>query len=106
MTFPATERKGSLTLQDDPATSSFLSQPTFISGGGGLCSPTSDYLTFCRAMLGGGELGGVRLLGPKTMALMASNYLPGGADLPAMSRSLFSERPITASASASVSPSP
>ncbi len=91
MTFHATERKGTLTLQDDPATSSFLSAPEFISGGGGLCSTTADYLTFCRALLNGGELGGVRLLGPKTLALMTSNHLPGGVDLPAMSRSLFSE---------------
>jgi CubicO group peptidase (beta-lactamase class C family) len=51
----------------------------------------ADYLTFCRALLNGGELGGVRLLGPKTVSLMASNHLPGGVDLPAMSRSLFSE---------------
>jgi CubicO group peptidase (beta-lactamase class C family) len=87
----AAERKGDLTLQDDPATSSFLSPPSFISGGGGLCSTVADYLTFCRALLGGGELGGVRLLGPKTLKLMASNHLPGGVDLPAMSRSLFSE---------------
>jgi CubicO group peptidase (beta-lactamase class C family) len=91
MTFHATERKGSLTLQDDPTTSSFLSPPSFISGGGGLCSTAADYLTFCRALLNGGELGGVRLLGPKTLKLMASNHLPGGVDLPTMSRSLFSE---------------
>jgi CubicO group peptidase (beta-lactamase class C family) len=91
MTFHATERKGTLTLQDDPANSSFLSPPSFISGGGGLCSTSSDYLTFCRALLNGGELGGVRLIGPKTLALMTSNHLPGGRDLPAMSRSLFSE---------------
>ena len=38
MTFHAGDRKGGLTLQDDPATSSFLSPPSFISGGGGLCS--------------------------------------------------------------------
>jgi CubicO group peptidase (beta-lactamase class C family) len=91
MTFHATERKGTLTLQDDPANSSFLSPPSFISGGGGLCSTSADYLTFCRALLNGGELGGVRLIGPKTLALMTSNHLPGGRDLPAMSRSLFSE---------------
>ncbi len=91
MTFHATERKGSLTLQDDPTESSFLSPPSFISGGGGLCSTAADYLTFCRALLGGGELGGVRLIGPKTLALMTSNHLPGGCDLPGMSRSLFSE---------------
>jgi CubicO group peptidase (beta-lactamase class C family) len=91
MTFHATERKGDLTLQDDPTNSPFLSPPTFISGGGGLCSTVADYLTFCRALINGGELGGVRLIGPKTLALMTSNHLPGGCDLPAVSRSLFSE---------------
>jgi CubicO group peptidase (beta-lactamase class C family) len=91
MTFHAGGRKGGLTLQDDPATSSFLVPPSLISGGGGLCSTAADYLTFCRALLNGGELGGVRLLGPKTLALMTSNHLPGGRDLPEMSRSLFSE---------------
>ena len=85
------EPQGGMTLQDDPAKSSFLSPPSFISGGGGLCSTSSDYLTFCRALLNGGELGGVRLIGPKTLALMTSNHLPGGRELPEMSRSLFSE---------------
>jgi CubicO group peptidase (beta-lactamase class C family) len=87
----STGRKDGLTLQDDPATSSFLTPPSFISGGGGLCSTAADYLTFCRALLNGGELDGVRLLGPKTLALMTANHLPGGRDLPEMSRSLFSE---------------
>jgi len=83
--------KRGLTLQDDPTTSSFLAPPSFISGGGGLCSTAADYLTFCRALLGGGELGGVRLIGPKTLALMTSNHLPSGRDLTEMSKSLFSE---------------
>jgi CubicO group peptidase (beta-lactamase class C family) len=83
--------KGGMTLQDDPTESSYLSPPSFISGGGGLCSTAADYLTFCRALLNGGELGGVRLIGPKTLALMTSNHLPGGRDLTEMSRSLFSE---------------
>jgi CubicO group peptidase (beta-lactamase class C family) len=91
MTFHASDRKGGLTLQDDPATSSFLSPPSFISGGGGLCSTAADYLTFCRALLNGGTLDGVRLIGPKTLALMTSNHLPGGRTLPELSRSLFSE---------------
>jgi CubicO group peptidase (beta-lactamase class C family) len=91
LNFLATERKPGLTLQDDPETSSFLASPDFISGGGGLCSTTADYLTFCRALINGGELGGVRLLGPKTIKLMASNHLPGGVDLPTLSRSMFSE---------------
>jgi CubicO group peptidase (beta-lactamase class C family) len=91
MTFHATDRKGGLTLQDDPATSSFLSPPSFVSGGGGLCSTSADYLTFCRALLNGGELDGVRLVGPKTLQLMTSNHLPGNKTLPELSRSLFSE---------------
>jgi CubicO group peptidase (beta-lactamase class C family) len=91
LNFIGTDRKPGLALQDDPATSSFLTPPAFISGGGGLCSTTADYLSFCRALINGGELGGVRLLGPKTLKLMASNHLPGGADLTEMSRSMFSE---------------
>ena len=87
----ADDRNDRMKLQDDPTTSSFLSPPSFISGGGGLCSTVADYLSFCRALLNGGELGGVRLLGPKTLALMTSNHLPGGRELPEMSRSLFSE---------------
>jgi len=91
MSFHAVEKKGGLTLQDDPITSSFLKLPSFISGGGGLCSTAADYLTFCRALLNGGELGGARLIGPKTLALMTTNHLPGGRDLPEMSRSMFAE---------------
>jgi CubicO group peptidase (beta-lactamase class C family) len=91
MSFHAAEKKGGLTLQDDPTTSSFLTRPSFISGGGGLCSTAADYLTFCRALLNGGELGGVRLIGPKTLKLMTTNHLPGGRDLPEMSRSMFAE---------------
>jgi CubicO group peptidase (beta-lactamase class C family) len=90
-TFHAGQRREGLTLQDDPTKSSFLSPPSLISGGGGLCSTMADYLTFCRALLNGGELGGVRLIGPKTLALMTSNHIPGGQSLPEMSRSLFSE---------------
>jgi CubicO group peptidase (beta-lactamase class C family) len=89
--FQPGQRNNALSLQDDPATSAFLSPPALISGGGGLCATASDYLTFCRALLNGGELGGVRLLSPKTIALMTTNHLPGGRDLPEMSRSMFSE---------------
>jgi CubicO group peptidase (beta-lactamase class C family) len=91
LSFQPKERKGGLTLQDDPTTSSFLSPPSLVSGGGGLCSTAADYLTFCRALINGGEVGGVRLLGPKTLKLMTSNHLPGGLDLPGLSRSLFAE---------------
>jgi CubicO group peptidase (beta-lactamase class C family) len=84
-------RDGTITLQDDPATSSYLKPPSFISGGGGLVSTAQDYLQFARMLLNGGTLGGHRLISRKTLNLMTANHLPGGVDLPALSRSLFSE---------------
>ena len=83
--------KGELALQDDPATSSYLKPPGFISGGGGLVSTAADYLTFCRMLIGGGAVDDQRLVSPKTLKLMTANHLPGGRDLSSMSRSLFSE---------------
>jgi CubicO group peptidase (beta-lactamase class C family) len=70
-----------LVLVDDPTTSSYLARPTFLSGGGGLVSTTSDYLRFCQMMLGGGELDGRRVLGPRTVELMTLNHLPGGREM-------------------------
>ncbi|WP_244788172.1 serine hydrolase domain-containing protein [Cupriavidus pauculus] len=78
-------------LQDDPQASLYLKKPAFRSGGGGLVSTAADYMRFARMLLNGGELDGVRLLSPKTLALMTANHLPGGVDLPRMSRSMFSE---------------
>lgn len=78
-------------LVDDPQTSPYLRPPTFISGGGGLVSTLSDYLRFCRMLLNGGSLDGVRILGSKTIELMGANHLPGGKDLTQISVSLFSE---------------
>jgi CubicO group peptidase (beta-lactamase class C family) len=82
---------GRMTLQDDPQTSFFLKPPTFVSGGGGLVSTVADYLRFCRMLLNGGTLDGVRLVSPKTLELMSQNHLPGGKDLPDLAVSLFSE---------------
>jgi CubicO group peptidase (beta-lactamase class C family) len=42
-------------------------------------------------LLGGGELDGVRLLGPRTIAYMTRNHLPGHVDLEAFGRPLFAE---------------
>jgi CubicO group peptidase (beta-lactamase class C family) len=44
-------------------------------GGGGLISKADDYLTFARMLMGEGEVGGVRLLKPETVALMRTNRL-------------------------------
>jgi CubicO group peptidase (beta-lactamase class C family) len=65
--------------------------PAFLSGGGGLLSTAGDYLRFMRMLLRRGELDGVRLLGPRTVAYMARNHLPGNADLEVYGRPLFSE---------------
>ncbi len=46
------------------------------SGGGGLVSTTMDYMRWAEAMRNGGELDGVRILGPKTVKYMATNHLP------------------------------
>ena len=53
--------------------------PKMLSGGGGLVSTAGDYLRFATMLLRRGELGGVRLLAPATVELMAANHLPGGA---------------------------
>jgi CubicO group peptidase (beta-lactamase class C family) len=49
--------------------------PAFCGGGGGLISTADDYLKFARLMLNDGELDGVRLLKPETVALMRANRL-------------------------------
>lgn len=80
-------------LFDDPATSRFASHPAVCSGGGGLVSTAGDYLRFCRMMLGGGAVDGVRLLGRKTVQLMTANHL--GGDMAAMGMPRFSESSYT-----------
>ena len=63
------------------------------SGGGGLLSTAADYHRFTQMLRGGGQLDGVRLLGPRTLAAMTRNWLPGGADLDTYGRALFAETP-------------
>ena len=71
----------SLKLVDDPETSKYRGERAFLSGGGGLVSTSADYLRFCQMLVNGGELDGVRVLGRKTVELMASNHLPGGGSM-------------------------
>jgi CubicO group peptidase (beta-lactamase class C family) len=80
-----------LRLQDDPPTSPYLAAPKLLSGGGGLVSTAADYLRFCRMLLAGGELDGVRLLGPRTIEFMTRSHLPDGKDLTDLSVGAFSE---------------
>lgn len=66
-------------------------KPLFLGGGGGLVSTAHDYQRFVQMLANGGELDGVRILSPRTVRYMASNHLPGNADLTAFGRPLFSE---------------
>ena len=51
-------------------------QPALIEGGVGLISTVRDYLRFAQMFLNGGELDGVRVLQPDTVALMTVNRIP------------------------------
>jgi CubicO group peptidase (beta-lactamase class C family) len=52
-----------------------LEKPVMESGGGGLVSTTMDYARFSQMLLNGGTLDGNRIIGRKTLQLMASNHL-------------------------------
>lgn len=78
-------------MYDRAEKSAWSRAPKLLSGGGGLVSTALDYHRFCRMCLNGGELDGARIVGRKTIELMTQNHLPGGSDLAAMSKSLFSE---------------
>jgi methyl acetate hydrolase len=52
-------------------------------GGGGLSSTASDYVRFTRMVLNGGELDGVRIISPASVALMEQNEI-GALGVPAL----------------------
>ncbi len=80
-----------MVLVDDPQRSAWALPPALPSGGGGLVSSLADYHRFAELLRRGGELEGVRLLGPRTLALMRRNHLPGGVDLTRCAVDAFSE---------------
>lgn len=53
-----------------------LDQLTAPHGGGGLYASAPDYLRFLTMVANGGELDGVRILAPSTIAMMTRNVLP------------------------------
>ena len=53
-------------------------RPEFESGGGGLFSTVRDYSRFAQMLLHGGTLGGIRILGRKTVDLIATDHLTPG----------------------------
>ncbi|MDQ7017886.1 MAG: serine hydrolase domain-containing protein [Robiginitomaculum sp.] len=73
-------KEGMKRLEDDPpfmANQPFLTDTAFESGGGGLVSTIDDYMRFARMLQNEGELDGVRLIKPETLALMTSDQLVG-----------------------------
>jgi len=82
--------EGGMELSEDgPGTRFREATVTQHSGGGWLVSTADDYLRFAAMQRGGGALGDVRLLGPRTLRLMASNHLPG--DLASMGQKVWAE---------------
>jgi CubicO group peptidase (beta-lactamase class C family) len=67
--------QGRLVLKETSATSDYVRGPRkCFSGGAGLLSTAGDYTRLLQMLLNGGELDGVRLLSPKTVALMHANH--------------------------------
>ena len=77
-------KAGKMLLYDDGQASTYAAPPNLESGGGGLAGTAADYLRFCRMLLAGGALDGVRLLSPKTVNLMTMNHLPDGREMTQM----------------------
>jgi len=59
-----------------PDDGTYHAQPGMPSGGGGLVSTAQDYRRFAQMLLNKGELDGVRILSPASVALMSANHLP------------------------------
>jgi CubicO group peptidase (beta-lactamase class C family) len=49
--------------------------PGMASGGGGMVSTAEDYYRFASMLANGGELNGVRIISPESVALMSANHL-------------------------------
>jgi CubicO group peptidase (beta-lactamase class C family) len=84
-------KKGPVLVDPGGAKTARVKKRKMLSGGGGLLSTMSDYYRFCSMLLNQGELDGTRIIGRKTLAMMASNHLPDNKDLTEMSQSAFSE---------------
>lgn len=68
-------QSGETMVMDGSADSRFAVPPQMASGAGGLVTTVGDYMRFARMMLNGGELDGVRILSPGSVAEMARNQL-------------------------------
>src|SRR6476620_4306219 len=76
---PQADKSTGKRLQFGEGTGFTKEKVKLFSGGGGLLGTASDYSRFCQMLVNGGELDGVRLLSPKTLAVMTSDQLPPNA---------------------------
>lgn len=72
---PQTQKPFELTNSLFPDLQDFTQPPMMESGGGGSVSTADDYGRFCQMILNKGELDGVRILKPETVALMEENQI-------------------------------
>jgi CubicO group peptidase (beta-lactamase class C family) len=77
---PAVSRLAKSDGEPNAAFADATQKPAVFSGGGGMLSTALDYARFCQMLLNGGELEGVRVLAPKTIALMTADQLPASTE--------------------------
>ena len=82
---------GRVVVYEAPEKSPFRAPRSYLAGGGGLVGTAADYLRFCQMCANGGSLDGVQILSPKTVELMSRNHLPGGKDIPSLTRGSYTE---------------
>ncbi len=92
MDLNAAQKGGETLRRADVAGKSPFEATTCFSGGGGLVGTIDDYAKFCEMIRSGGSAPGGRILGPKTLAFMMRNHLPG--DIASMGPSSFAEQPM------------
>jgi len=69
------DENGQIKMTEDPAKSPYVYGPRkCYSGGAGLVATAEDYGRFLLMLLNGGELGGVRILSPKSVELMTADH--------------------------------
>ena len=69
------------TTMDSPSTTSLGKLPSFLSGGGGLMSTLTDYLTFSKMIMAGGEWNGARIIQSATLDLMRTDQCAEGVNV-------------------------
>ena len=87
-----TAKEGGIVRYDgSDDTASHARDVTLFSGGGGLVSTAADYLRFAEMIRRKGVFGDTRILGRRTVELMAMNHLPNNSDMAGMGTPVHSE---------------